>query len=269
MQTRKIVIGQLLITTTALIAVAVALMQAPLTQDLRYHSFSDTRTLLAIPNLLNVASNLPFLIVGLHGLYKLTRKPGLRIIESNRLAYITLFLGTALVALGSGYYHLWPDNNTLVWDRLPMTIAFMALFAIVLSEFISEKLGKTVLLPFLGLGLASVVYWYVTESAGVGDLRYYVIVQFFPMLTIPIILICYESKFTHTTAYWLLLGAYLLAKVTEHFDAAIFDLLGVVSGHSIKHIAAALGLYLLLKAYEQRNPIPTIVDAPTHGKAPA
>ncbi len=245
-------IGLLLIAVSATAVLFGLLSRAPIAQDLAYHDFSDSVSWLNVPNVLNVLSNLPFLAVGLLGLHKLINLNSLNIINDNKLAYVALFFGTTLVAFGSGYYHLWPNNQTLVWDRLPMTIAFMSLFSIVISEFISIKLGKVLLIPLLVLGLFSVFYWHITEANGQGDLRFYAIIQFFPMLAMPIILFTFKSSFSQVSGYWWLLAAYIAAKVFEYFDVAIHDMLTVISGHSIKHIAAAMGVYVLLRSYNSR-----------------
>jgi hypothetical protein len=171
-----------------------------------------------------------------------------------QLGYVLLFIGVSLVAFGSGYYHLEPNNETLVWDRLPMTIAFMSLFAILLSEFIEVKLGKGLLFPLLLVGMGSVFYWYWGEMHGEGDLRAYALVQFLPMLMIPFLLLTFKAHYTQIRGYWILLFCYLLAKVFEHFDREIYTLLGqVISGHSLKHMVAALGMYILLVSYENRE----------------
>ena len=206
-----------------------------------------------MPNFWNVVTNVPFAIVGLLGLYKL-RLPGkLGFLHENSTAYTLLFFGTFLVGFGSGYYHLSPDNQTLVWDRLPMTIAFMALFSIIISEFISLRSGKALLLPLILAGILSVLYWHFSEIRGEGDLRFYALVQFYPMLAIAIMLVFFRSCCTHVYAYWWLLLAYVVAKLFEHFDAEVFDVLGFISGHSLKHLTAALGMYVLLVFYQKRN----------------
>lgn len=135
-----------------------------------------------------------------------------------------------------------------------MTIAFMAMFAIIIAEFISIQVGKALLWPLLITGVASVFYWHITELQDLGDLRFYAVIQFYPMLVMPIILLCFKSRFDHLNAYWILFASYALAKVFEHFDQAFYSILGfAMSGHSIKHIVAALGLYVLLLAYQQRK----------------
>jgi len=253
MKTRSEIIGYALMGLSGVLVLLLLLNQAAIPQDPAYHNFSDSLALLNVPNALNVLSNLPFLIVGIVGVIQSLKPDALNLVARNRSAYVTLFFGTALVALGSGYYHLWPDNQTLVWDRLPMTIAFMALFSIVISEFISATVGKILLLPLLLTGLLSVFYWHYTESYNMGDLRFYAVVQFFPLLAIPIILLFFRSKFSRVSAYWLLLLAYLLAKLVEYFDQPIHALLVVISGHSIKHLLAATGLYILLRSFERRE----------------
>jgi len=245
--------GVVLIFVLALFSLAVLFNQDPIAQDVNYHLFKDSRNILRIPNFWNVVSNVPFLIVGILGLYEISVSARLRIIDDIKIAYIFLFSGITLVAFGSGYYHLLPNNQTLVWDRLPMTIAFMALVSIIISEFISVRIGKALLLWLILAGISSVLYWHFSELRGEGDLRYYAFVQFFPILVIPIILICFKSRCTGVNAYWWLLVAYIVAKAFEYFDGEIYRVLGVISGHSIKHIVAALGTYILLFSYQRRH----------------
>jgi len=246
------IVGYILISAIAVIALSSLFFVDPIAQDVEYHNFSDQRGFWGIPNFWNVLSNVPFFIVGSIGLYKVLIADRLKIIVQFRIAYGLLFAGTALVAFGSGYYHIWPDNQTLVWDRLPMTFAFMALFAIIIGEYISVDLCKRLFAPLVIAGVASVAYWHITELRGEGDLRFYALVQFFPMLVIPIILFSFRSMFSGASGYWWLLAAYLAAKLFEHFDGEVYSLLGYISGHSLKHVSAALGVYLLLVAYERR-----------------
>ena len=237
-----------------MIGIVGVLMLDPIAQDVEYHLFKDQRIILSIPNFWNVISNLPFLLVGVMGLHSILRSHKIRLIADMRAAYILLFLGVSLVAFGSGYYHLWPSNGSLVWDRLPMTIAFMALFSVIIGEYTSVQLGKLALWPLIVFGAFSVIYWHSTELKGEGDLRLYVLVQFLPMLIIPLILLFFKSKFTCTSGYWLLLCTYVLAKVFEYFDEAIYNMPFLLSGHSLKHIVVAFGLLFLLRAYIDREP---------------
>ena len=228
-------------------------MLEPIAQDPAYHQFSDKRTILGVPNFWNVVSNLPFLIVGIMGLHSLFHSGRIKFISEIKSAYVLFFAGVALVNFGSGYYHLWPGNETLLWDRLPMTFAFMAVFAVIIGEFASLKTSRFTLWPLVVFGVFSVFYWHFTESAGHGDLRLYVLVQFLPMLLIPLLLLLFNPRFTGTGGYWAMLAAYLLAKVFEYFDEAVFNSLGFISGHSLKHVVAALGVFFILLTYKKRR----------------
>lgn len=216
----------------------------PIHQDPAYHQFADARSWLGIPNFLNVLSNLAFLLAGGKGLVVCQTHPELPF----RREWTITFTGIALVAFGSAYYHWSPGDSSLVWDRLPMTIAFMGLLAAILAEYLNRRIGQTILFPALLLGVISVAYWRLS-----GDLRLYVWVQFMPLLVIAAVLLLYRSRFSHQ---WLLFAAllfYVLAKVTETFDGEIYQALGQgLSGHSIKHLSAAVGCYCLAAMIDTR-----------------
>lgn len=232
---KQIAIPVIIFTTTVTL-----LFMPAIPQDIHYHNFSDQRTFLGIVNCLNVISNIPYLIIGLVGIYKLFTQSSLVITETVRHVYITFFSGVALVGLGSAYYHLHPSNDSLLWDRLPMAIAFMAFFTIVVAEYINEVLARRMFMPLLMAGVASVLYWYWTESIQQGDLRFYILVQFLPVLLLPVILLLHTHRYTHSYFYWLIIGCYVLAKLLESGDEQVYAVLGYVSGHSLKHLASAL-----------------------------
>ena len=225
-------------------------LTTPVAQDPAYHQFADGRTLLGIDNFCNVMSNLPFLIVGLWGILHIFCHGHATCLPGLQLAYIVFFSGILLTAFGSGYYHLDPSNDPLVWDRLPMTIGFAGLFSIILGEFVTARIGRAVLIPLLFIGIASVEYWAYTEAQGMGDLRPYAVVQFLPMLLIPVILLLCKAKIGAAKYYWVMLLFYVLAKLFEFFDEQLFALGGIISGHSLKHLFAAMApatvLYALL-----------------------
>lgn len=235
------------------IIVAVFVFSAAIPQDPGYHEFSDTRRLLGIANFWNVASNLPFLVIGAAGLWYLRRHSAEVCVAGIETAYRVFFAGILLTAFGSAYYHLAPVNETLVWDRLPMTIGFSALITIIVAEFISPRVARRMLLPLLIAGFASVEYWAWTEARGVGDLRPYAIVQFLPMLLIPVILLSHRPALGKTSYYWWMLLYYALAKAFEYFDSTIFDLGFLISGHSIKHVTAAMTPAVFLYSLTRRR----------------
>ena len=223
-------------------------------QDPAYHDFADARAMLGVPNMLNVASNLPFLLVGLFGLAMVARY--VVVDRWERWAAFVFFGGVALTCFGSSYDHWAPANATLFWDRMPMTFGFMALFAMVIGERLYPALGRALFVPFVVAGLASVVYWHLTEQAGHGDLRPYVLVQFFPLASIPLLLALLPPRYTHTADYFVVIGWYVLAKVLEVLDRPIFETTGhLVSGHSLKHVSAAVATWWLLLMLRRRRPI--------------
>jgi len=216
-------------------------------QDPGYHHFADQRTVFGIPNFWNVATNLPFLLVAVWGLGALAKKEAF--VEAwERRAYAIFLVGIALVAFGSGYYHAWPSDATLVWDRLPMTIAFMSLLALVAGERVSPTAGRGLLFPLLALGLASVVYW-----AKTGDLRVYVFVQFYPMVAMPLMLLFYPARYTRSDGLVALAVFYVTAKVLESLDGQIGKVLAT-GGHPWKHVAAAVGVFCYVNSIRHRRP---------------
>jgi hypothetical protein len=240
-------------------AAAVVFSQARIAQDPAYHVFADARPWLGVPNGQNVWSNLPFLVAGLWGLAAWWRRgrPGVPHAEDGgkeRAGWFCLFFGISLTAFGSAYYHWQPDNASLFWDRLPMTLGFTGLYAAIIGERISHHAYRLLLWPLVGLGVASVMAWYVGETQGQGDLRLYALVQFFPLLTIPLIMALYEARWSHGYLIFVALGWYLAAKALEHFDAAVWSATGeTVSGHALKHLAAAVGCAFLASMYARRR----------------
>ncbi len=238
---------------------------APISQSEAYHNFSDQRTLLGIPNCLNVLSNVLFLIVGIRGLKFIwsDRPRGPLFVDAReRWPYFIFFLAVALTAFGSTWYHLNPNDATLVWDRLPMAIGFMALLAAVVAERISVKLGVNLIAPLAALGVASVIYWSATQSRGHGDLRAYALMQFGSLLVLTLLLALFPSRYTRGADFIVSLGIYALAKVFEAADRPIYSALsGIVSGHTLKHIAAAISTYWILRMLKLRSPLRTREEA--------
>lgn len=236
-----------IIATLTVIVFLIASLMNPFGQNETFHSFADTRKLIGIPNGLNVLSNLPFVIVGLIGLASL-RKDRLAMI------YLALFSGILLTGVGSAYYHYHPDNDSLVYDRIPMTIVFTSFLAATIAERISMKWGARLLFSFIALGIGSVLWWHYTEQNGGGDLRFYMVIQFYPMILIPLIFILFPAVgAARTTRYFLfIIGWYIIAKLFEHYDKEIFTSFHYISGHSIKHLVAAVSTWYILMIYRQK-----------------
>lgn len=246
MQRKKI--GLLLICT--LVSVITVFLLHPIPQPLSFHNFADSRSYWGVPCFGNVVSNLPFLFVGLTGLL-LTWKAAIP--RSILIIYTVLFTGVVLTGLGSAYYHSKPNNDTLVWDRIPMTIVFMSLLSATVAELISLAQGIRLLFPLVLIGIGSVWWWHHTEGLNHGDLRLYYLVQFYPMLFIPLILwLFYEPahKPILRSLGWVVFW-YVIAKVLEQLDQPIYATLGI-SGHTFKHLAAAMSTWYFVVMFRDK-----------------
>lgn len=232
-----------------------ALIMPPIAQSQLYHTFADQRSFLGLPNFWNVASNLPFLLIGAAGMIFLqTKKQVDRREDSTGIytAYQWVFFSTLLVFPGSVWYHWSPDNDSLLWDRLPIAVGMMALLAAVMLERISIERPKLLLITLIALGATSVVYWYWSEQQGAGNLNYYLAIQFGALLLVALLVRFYPSRYSRAHDLYGALGWYSLAKIAELFDEPIYQLAGVVSGHTLKHLLAAMGVYWLLRMLRLR-----------------
>jgi len=220
---------------TLLAGVALWLFTPAVAQPEGYFPFADQRRWLGIPNAADVLSNLAFVAVGLLGLLRLVRGLGPQEPVA-RLSLYTFFIGLFLTGFGSAWFHWNPTNDTLVGDRLPMTIAFAGVFGAMLAERISTRSGLVVLLLMLVVGPASVFYWRAT-----GDLSAYAIVQFGGMAAI-LLLLTLTAKGHDPFPWWALIAWYGVAKIAEWGDVFVWNATReAFAGHMLKHLTAALG----------------------------
>ncbi len=240
-----------------LLALAAALAIPPQFQDPDYHCFADVKAWHGIPHRGDVISNLGFLIVGIYGLVTVSSRafaPGL---AGNWERVITqvFFLGLVVTAFGSAYYHLDPTNPTLVWDRLSMTMAYMALLSAVIADRIDVKAGAVLLAPLIAADAASLLFWHLSELQGQGNLNFYIAIQYFPALGIPLICLLFPDRHGTGRRLWMVLGLFALAMVLEHLDHPIYYLFGdTISGHSLKHLVAALAGVAVVAMVRARGP---------------
>jgi hypothetical protein len=232
----------------------------PLPQNLLYHDFADQRSMFGMLHTLNVLSNVVFCFAGIWGFVLIATRAAK--LSGINIIYLVFFAGIFFTGLGSAYYHWSPDNTTLVWDRLPMTIGFMAFTSVVVSERYSESLGHKLFPWLLTVGFLSVVYWWWQD-----DLRPYFVVQFGPMLILPLIIWRFSGP--GTVWLWLTIGFYVAAKIPELFDHQVFQFTaGFVSGHTVKHLLAAIGAFMIVAKVKyswgvNRRPVPTPIGALT------
>lgn len=240
---------------------ALVLFREPIAQNPAYHDFADQRALIGIPHALNVTSNLPLALVGIYGLLaigRVIRRTDSTSFEmwAESIPYALLFAALSLTALGSAFYHLAPDTPRLFWDRLPMSIAFMAYLSAAITERIDRRTGLVALIPLVASGILSVLYWRATELAGSGDLRYYVIVQAYPTLFVLLMVLLLPSSYTHGRMLVTVTAFYLLTRLVEIGDGFIFGLGHFVSGHTLKHLLTAVAVWWIIRMLQLRKPLP-------------
>jgi hypothetical protein len=223
-------------------------------QSASYHQFADGRALFGIANAADTLSNAGFVAAGLLGLWFLWREasaPRLRrfVVPEEMRAWRALFIAVVMTGFGSAWYHMAPDDARLVWDRLPMSMAFTALVSIVISERIRLTVGLRLLPALLVAGTGSVAWWRAT-----GNLLPYVLLQYGCIAFAFAIVMTRRSRYTHGNHVAGVLLLYAAAKAAECLDVPIFGLTGVVSGHTLKHLLAVAGVLWLLRMLVLRRP---------------
>jgi hypothetical protein len=245
------------------LAVAAALLVPALQQPLAYHEFADQREMFGVAHFLNVASNFAFFMVGIAGLAVTLGRQARFQFSVERWPYAVFFVGVLLTSVGSSYYHLSPDNESLFWDRLPITIAFTALVSSQIVDRINIRAGLALLVPMLMLGAASVLYWRATELAGAGNVVPYVILQVYSVVILLLMAVFTPSRYTHGRSLYWVFAWYVLSKLLEAFDAQVMELVHVVSGHTLKHLAAAIAGIPVVLMLTRRTLIEAGGQAPT------
>lgn len=227
----------------------------PIPQPLQYHHFVDQRACFGIPNCFDTASNVLFVLAGLAGLLFMIGNAGRRAFIDPREArpYRLFFLASILLGLGSGYYHLAPDNSRLVWDRAAISLALMSWFAAILCGRVSLTAGLRLLPLLFSAALGSVVYWGWSEARGMGDLRPYGLMQFYPMLLVPLLLWLYPPRYSGDRDILAIVTLYPLALLCDLNDRPFAALTGMVSGHTAKHAIAALAIYWVAVRLRRRR----------------
>ena len=232
---------------------ALLLAGGPIAQMAGYHQFADQSVLLGVPHGADVFSNLGFALVAIWGLLRLWPMQGVPALDAGRHGYRLFLVGLLLTSIGSAFYHLAPDNARLVWDRLPIALACAGLLAGVRAECRNQPSARAATL-WLGLfAVASVAWWAVTEQRGAGDLRPYVLLQGLPLLLIPLWQWIYRAPPHDKLAFGCAIALYVAAKFAERGDHALLAALGVVSGHTLKHLLATAAAAVLVARLVERQ----------------
>ena len=229
--------------------VAVVLRWGAIDQPAGYHDFADQVTRWGIPHAADVLSNLGFLLVGLAGLVAVTRR---RVVGRAGAGYLLFFVALIGTAFGSAYYHLAPDDNRLVFDRLPIALAAAGLLAAEaeLAGVVADGVAATVAGALFAAW--SVVWWHFGHAIGEGDLRPYLLLQLAPLVCVP--WWQYRARVPGVVRAWYgaAMGLYVLAKLAELADGAIWRLGYGVSGHTLKHVLATLAVAAILVGWRKR-----------------
>ena len=231
-----------------LVAGLAMIVHGPIPQLPHYHDFADQRTVFGLPHGWDVLSNVAFLAVGVWALVRARGYGEVPEAAARNFFFVTLLL----TAAGSTWYHLAPDNARLVFDRLPIALACASLLAAAHARIHGGRIPG--LLPvLLGVAAGSVFWWSWTESLGRGDLRPYLLVQFAPLVLVPLWQWLQAAPRAERIDFGIAIALYAVAKVFELQDAAVLAATGLVSGHTIKHLLAALAAVFIARAFLRRH----------------
>lgn len=236
--------GELGLLVSCLLAGALAVGGPFVPQMAHYHAFADQRALWGVPHAMDVLSNLPFAVAGVWGLLALRgmgRVGGVsRAAQgAHRLLAGLFFCGLIVTAVCSSIYHLQPGNGTLALDRLGMVVAFAGLSGLAVADRISARAGRRLATAMLVAGPLAVLTW-----AHTGNLLPWSVLQGGGMLLLLALLACKPKAGAWGVPIAAVVAWYAVAKLLELGDHQVFDFTNAwVSGHSLKHIVAALAAW--------------------------
>lgn len=224
-----------------LLALLLACVGPHVAQHAYYHAFADQRTLWGVPCALDVLSNLAFALLGAWGLLRLYGQPTstAHAAGSQRNLATLFFAGLVLTAVCSTAYHLHPNDVGLAIDRLGMVSAFAGLLGLAVADRISARAGLWVATAVLALGPIAVLVWATT-----GNLLPWSVLQGGGMVLIVVLALRSPVGGAWGIPLAAVIAWYVLAKLLELGDHAVFAATqGWVSGHSLKHVCAAMAAW--------------------------
>lgn len=205
------------------------------------HPFIDARTLLGVPNALDVLTNAPFVIAGLWGLLILRNH---RVPRAMQQAACAFFIGLLFTGFGSTWYHWAPDATGLVWDRLGMAVSFAGALALAVAERVGPVPARQALRVMLPIAVLSAIL-----PATHGNVLPWAVVQFGGMVLFVWLALQRPAVGAIGIRLGALIGLYALAKALELGDATVFHATAeTISGHSLKHLAAACAAWPVVAA---------------------
>ena len=229
--------------------IIMALFYGPISQPQEYHDFADDREILGVPNALDVMSNLAIIYPGVVGLAFIHESRNRTQVSEDEISIqITLFSGMILTFAGSVWFHLDPTDSTMLWDRLGMSVVIGSCISLLIHDMWDRNLAAKIHLPIIIASIVSVLWWPVFD-----DLRVYFIVKHHPFILFPIFLLCGRRIYDKVSGYYWGLSMFLLATIFEFADQQIFEITGIISRHTLKHIAAGIGLWFLMVMIRDRE----------------
>lgn len=202
-----------------------------------HHIFADMRNFLGVPNTLNVLTTYPYLLIGVPGLVFCLSGSCFGIsLKGEVWGWVLFYVGIATAAFGSAYYHLKPDDDRVIWDRLPMMISTASLLCNLIIERVDERVGISWLISLLMLVSVSAVF-----ERAFDDLRLFIIFHFIPCIAIPILVFLFPPKYTHSAYWFWAAGFYLLSRFESLADMKVYSVdKYIISGHSLEHLCLAM-----------------------------
>lgn len=226
-----------------LAAICLAVFGPPVAQYADYHAFADQRGWPGLPHVMDVLSNLPFAVFGLWGLVRVAEQGAALRSDARWQLAALFFAGLVVTAICSGYYHWQPDNAGLTIDRGGMVLAFAGLLGAAVADRVSVRAGWLVAALVLVLGPLSVLQWWNN-----GNLLPWAVLQGGGMLLIVIMAVRKPVAGAWGLPLLAIISWYGLAKLLELADHQVYALSGgLVSGHSLKHVAAACAAWPVLR----------------------
>ncbi len=231
-----------------IILILLAIFLPSIEQNQNYHNFADQRTLFGVRNALDTLSNLAFIIVGILGLLNFYNNQYIKISNSFSVILNLFFIAIILTGLGSSFYHQNPNNFTLVFDRLGMSLVFASVLAMLAYLKISPRFGLHNLAELLILAPLTVLIWKFN-----GNLTPYAVLQFGGIILVILTLLLSKSQ-RQSPCFSSLIILYGIAKLVEFYDVQIFTLTqNLISGHTLKHLIAALATIVFISPLKLKN----------------
>ena len=216
-------------------AIVVVALTTTITRGPEFHHYADGRTWLGIPHAGDVVSNLAFLIVAA--------------MPRSMVPYGTAVrAGVAWIGIGSAAYHVAPSDALLALDWLPIAITLALLSASVVRDRGGPGPAALVVGPLLAI--AAVGYWIAGGGTHGGNMAPYVAVQL-AGIALPAIAVLLAPGAICARWLWIGVIGFVVARLFGAYDRALLEAIGV-SGHSMKHVAAAFAAACALRALMRR-----------------